>query len=96
MSFATVLPYALIVDGPRAVRWWGKDGEGAGAWAGGAAAAAVDGGVDRGSDDAGARAHDDHDDSAASLSSLALYLVVSGILLFLHSAVRSLFFALFS
>jgi len=83
MSFATVLPYALIVDGPRAVRWWGKDGEGAGAWAGGA---------DGGSDDASPRdlGYHNRDDSVASLTgtSLALYLVVSGILLFLHSAVR--------
>ncbi len=88
MSFATALPYALIVDGPRAVRWWGKDGEGAKAWAGGAAAAAVDGGADGGSDDAGARAYDNDDGAATTLASLALYLVVSGILLFLHSAVR--------
>eukprot|EP00903_Cladosiphon_okamuranus_P012883 g12031.t1 len=64
MSFATVLPYALIVDGPHAFRWWAAAGEGA--WA-----AVADG---------------DGDGLATSLSSLALYLGVSGVLLFLHSA----------
>eukprot|EP00752_Nemacystus_decipiens_P007784 g6952.t1 len=75
MSFATVLPYALIVDGPRAFRWWGASGEGA--WA---AAAPGDGERDR--DDG----YGDGDGLATSLSSLALYLGVSGVLLFLHSA----------
>lgn len=88
MSFATVLPYALIVDGPQAFRWWGAAGDGAGAWA---AAAAVEGGLDDGNYDAGASGADaDAGDLATSLTSLALYLGVSGVLLFLHSAVSSL------
>lgn len=77
MSFATVLPYALIVDGPQALRWWGTAGDAGGAWP---AAAATDSEGD-GDDDAVAL--------ATSFASLWLYLGVSGVLLFLHSAVRS-------
>lgn len=82
MSFATVLPYALIVDGPQAFRWWGAAGEGSEAWA---AAAAVEGSGDY--DAPGGDGDGDGDGLATSLSSLALYLGVSGVLLFLHSAV---------
>ncbi|CAM9975125.1 unnamed protein product [Pylaiella littoralis] len=74
MSFATVLPYALIVDGPQALRWWGTAGDAGGAWP---AAAATDSEGD-GDDDAVAL--------ATSFASLWLYLGVSGVLLFLHSA----------
>lgn len=82
MSFATVVPYALIVDGPHALRWWATAGGGV---AGGARAVAsavregVGAGADVGSDD---------DDMTTSLAWLALYLGFSGVLLFLHSAVR--------
>lgn len=81
MSFATVVPYAFIVDGPRAFRWWrgvgdGFGGGGAGAFAAVASAAGGDDGV-----------------AAPGLASLALYLSVSGVLLFLHSAVRLLWSA---
>lgn len=82
MSFATVLPYALIVDGPQAFAWWGNAGDGAGAWP--AAGASGEGGGD----------YDDADDDAValatSLASLGLYLGVSGVLLFLHSAVSKI------
>ena len=76
MSFATVVPYAFIVDGPRAFRWWGGAGGGVGVGGAGAFAAAA---TAPGGDD---------DVASPGLASLALYLSVSGVLLFLHSAVR--------
>lgn len=74
MSFATVVPYACIVDGPRALRWWGSIDDGGEAGAGAMAVAAAMGGDDSG--------------TSPGMASLALYLSVSGVLLFLHSAVR--------
>eukprot|EP00904_Undaria_pinnatifida_P005632 jgi/Undpi1/2199/HiC_scaffold_12.g05585.m1 len=74
MSFATVVPYAFIVDGPRAFRWWGGAGGGVGVGGAGAFAAAA---TAPGGDD---------DVASPGLASLALYLSVSGVLLFLHSA----------
>ncbi|CAM9886016.1 unnamed protein product, partial [Ectocarpus fasciculatus] len=79
MSFATVVPYALIVDGPRALRWWATAGGGIEGGAR-AVASAVREGI--GAGDLGG----DDDDMATSLAWLALYLGLSGVLLFLHSA----------
>lgn len=83
MSFATVVPYALIIDGPQALRWWTTPGEEAEAWDVTAEDSAAAGGGGGG----GSVAEDD-EVFATSLGSLALYLGVSGVLLFLHSAVR--------
>lgn len=74
MSFATVVPYACIVDGPRALRWWGGSPVDSGGFGAGPIAVA---GIDDGHGGV----------EAPGMASLALYLSVSGVLLFLHSAV---------
>ncbi|CAM9582632.1 unnamed protein product [Ectocarpus sp. 12 AP-2014] len=79
MSFATVVPYALIVDGPHALRWWATAGGGV---TGGSRAVAS---AVREGEGAGHVGRDD-DDMTTSLAWLALYLGFSGVLLFLHSA----------
>lgn len=77
MSFATVVPYACIVDGPRAIQWWGQAQEDM------LAMAANEGHI------VGVNVDVELDVGAVSGSStLALYLAASGVLLFLHSAVR--------
>ena len=71
MSFATVMPYACIVDGPRAVRWW----------------ADVKGRAPGGVESLANKVNGDGGSVASAVTSLALNMVISGILLFLHSAV---------
>ncbi|CAM9347271.1 unnamed protein product, partial [Hapterophycus canaliculatus] len=80
MSFATVVPYALIIDGPQALRWWTSPEEAGEGWDISAEDSAA-----AGSGRGGAGAEED-EVFATSLGSLALYLGVSGVLLFLHSA----------
>ncbi|CAM9551753.1 unnamed protein product [Ascophyllum nodosum] len=70
MSFATVMPYACIVDGPRAVRWW----------------ADVEGRAPGGVESLANKVYGDGGSVASAVTSLALNMVISGILLFLHSA----------
>lgn len=86
MSFVTVVPYALIIDGPQALRWWtsGADADGTLAWD--VAAEAYD--AENG-DGGGVGGEGDEDMEVDTLGSLALYLGVSGVLLFLHSAVST-------
>ncbi|CAM9259606.1 unnamed protein product [Scytosiphon promiscuus] len=81
MSFATVMPYALIIDGPQALRWWVTPGDGAEAWD-----VAAEDYAAAGSGGGGGSATEDDEVFATGLGSLALYLGVSGVLLFLHSA----------
>lgn len=73
MSFGTVLPYACIMDGPQVLGWWSDvEGKEPGVRAGEVAAVASG----------------DESSVTPGLASLSLNLSVSGMLLFLHSAVR--------
>lgn len=79
MSFATVVPYTFIVDGPRAIRWWSSFAE--------ESAVATEASAGNGS-----RGFGELEDVASvpDGSALIFYLAASGVLLFLHSAVRDL------